>query len=229
MVLKVFSLYLILGISPLMAAQSLVMNEHERLDVRVSSKELNRIQVKGDRIASVFGAQGFYSLESDDVKGQIFLKVHEGVPSRFDISVVTESGRTQDLSLKVIKGEGQTLLLMPSSSPSTETWPSSSGVLPESLALLKAMAASHQDAGYKREHLSKLVPLWRDMDVTLREIWQGEELEGRVYQITNRSSHPQRLHEKQFRVLPRLKAIALEKHLLIPGASLTVYVVVSHA
>ena len=226
------TLLLLWGVSaPVFSAQTFVMNEHERLEARISSKELNRLQVTGERIASVFGSQGTFSLEHEEVKGQVFLKVQEGAPSRMDVSVVTESGLTQDLVLRVMPGEGQTLLLKPSksSTPSSLTWsPGTQRDSSETLELIRVMASKGTEFGYHRQIVSQTLSLWRDVEVRVVEIWRGEGLEGRVYEVRNRSQEILTLQEKRFRFSSGTQAIAVEKHRLSPGERTRVYGVTSH-
>lgn len=219
--------FFLLLTSSAFAAQVLVMNPQERLGAALSSQELNRIQVVGDRIASVFGSQGTFSVEPEEVKGQVFLKVPQGV-SRLDLSVVTESGLTQDLAFTVQKGAGQTLLLTPPKRAS-ETAGDLSGNSAPCLDLIKAMATSDRAAGYGRETLQRAVPHWRDVSVTLIEVWKGEGLEGHVYTVRNLSSEPKTFQEKQFRFSSRVLAVALDRFRVLPGALMTVYAVSKEA
>lgn len=216
--------------SSLWAAQVLVMKEQERLEAQVSAKDLNRFQIVGERIASVFGAKGTFALEQEEVKGQVFLKIHDSAPPKMDISLVTESGLTQDLTLHIKPIPGQTILLKPSpKAPVPDTWGSVTRFSSESVDLIKAMATTQEDSGYRRQRLLKPLNLWRDMDVTLVETWTGEGLEGHVYLIKNTSPHEKILHEQHFRFSPKVRAVALQARRLKPGAVLKVYVVAGHA
>ena len=220
-----FLFFLLISPLPAFPAQIFVMNEQERLTGSVSSKDLNRLQVVGERIASVFGSQGAFSLEQEEVRGQVFLKVHEGAPPRLDVSVVTESGLTQDLVLKVTKGEGQTLLLKPFKK-SSDTWGETSGDMSPSLDLIKAMATSSSEAGYGRKKTLKPVSLWKDVEVTLLETWTGEGLEGHLYQVKNTSGSVKVFHEKHFQLSARTLAISLDRFRLPPGVVMKAYVIV---
>jgi type-F conjugative transfer system secretin TraK len=214
---------------PLWAAQVLVMKEQERLEAQVSAKDLNRLQVMGERIASVFGAKGAFSLEQEEVKGQVFLKIHSA-PPKMDLSIITESGLTQDLTLHIKPIPGQTILLKPSpKAPTPDTWGSVTRFSSESVDLIKAMATTQEDSGYRRQRLLKPLNLWRDMDVILVETWTGEGLEGHVYFIKNTGPHEKILHEQHFRLSPKVRAVALQARRLKPGAVLKVYGVAGHA
>lgn len=223
---KALAFSVLLGSCSAQSAQTFLMNEQERLQATISAHELNRLQVVGDRIASVFGAPNIFSLEHEEVKGQVFLKVHEGAPARFDVSLVTESGLTQDLLLKVHKEEGQTLLFKPSKpAPDLNEGASES---PPSVDLIRLMVSHTTNSGYLRQQVSKPLPLWRDVQLTLMEVWKGSDLEGRVYKITNTGDTHLLLQESQFCLSPRTQALALKQHRLRPGETTTLWEVVSH-
>jgi type-F conjugative transfer system secretin TraK len=227
---KHVSLLFIFFSFPLWAAQVLVMKEQERLEAQVSAKDLNRLQVMSERIASVFGAKGTFALEQEEVKGQVFLKIHDSAPPKMDLSIITESGLTQDLTLHIKSIPGQTILLKPSpKAPTSDLWGSVTRFSSESVDLIKAMATTQEDSGYQRQRLLKPLNLWRDVDVILVEIWTGEGLEGHVYLIKNSGLHEKILHEQHFRVSPNVRAVALQARRLKPGAVLKVYVVAGHA
>lgn len=211
---------------PVFSAQVLVMEPQERLTGVVSSQELNRIQVVGDRIASVFGSQGSFSVEPEEVNGQVFLKVPPQGLSRLDLSVVTESGLTQDLLLTIQPGSGQTLLLKPGKRRS-QTEGEAREILPE-VALIKAMATSARE-GYGRQKVSQPLARWHDVAVSCVEIWRGEGLEGRVYHVRNLSSALQTFHEKHFWFSPDTVAVALERFRLESGRTLRVFVVLKRS
>lgn len=225
---SLFAVSILIG-SSAFSAQTFIMTEQERLKATISAKELNRLQVVGDRIASVFGAPNVFSLEHEDVKGQVFLKVHEGAPAHFDVSVVTESGLTQDLLLKVNKEEGQTLLLKPqTASQDLSGWGDGVASGSVSVDLIRLMASHTPNSGYLKQQVSRPLPLWRDLRLTLTQVWKGSELEGRVYKITNTGDRALKLQESQFCLSPKVKALALKQHSLNPGETTTLWEVVSY-
>ena len=202
----------------------------KRLEAWASAKDLNRLQMMGERIASVFGAKGTFALEQEEVKGQVFLKIHDSAPPKMDLSIITESGLTQDLTLHVATMPGQTILLKPSpKAPTPDTWGSVTRFSSESVDLIKVMATTQEDSGYRQQRLLKPLNLWRDVDVILVETWTEEGLEGHVYLIKNTGLQEKILHEQHFRVSPDVRAIALQDRRLKSGAVLKVYVVAGHA
>ena len=211
------------------AAQTLIIHEQERLSVTFSAQDLNRVQIVGDRIASVFGPPQTFSLEHEEVKGQVFVKVHDGAPAQFDLSVVGQSGRTQDLRVRVIKGEGQTVLLQPSQSPSDLVWsPEGSLPLSEPINLIGHMVRAEGGSGYLRQSQTRSLKLWRDLDLKLIETWKRDGLEGRVYEVKNTGDATIRLQESQLLRGSNTQALALSDHTVRPGTHVLLYEVIRH-
>lgn len=80
------------------------MKSFERIEANVSKDRINRIACLDERIQHVFGDEGRYTIEQDDTNGQIFLKVIGQSDEVISLSIVTQSGKTQDLMLKPKKG-----------------------------------------------------------------------------------------------------------------------------
>lgn len=89
----------------------------KRLTVNISSDSMNRIAFANDRIAQVFGDEDAYTLQSDETRGQIFLKPTEANGEKpIAITLTTELNGVQDMELIpqkiptrtiILKGEGR--------------------------------------------------------------------------------------------------------------------------
>ena len=64
--------------------------------LKVSETGLTRISVQGDRLREVIGLDDTVNVEKDEANGHLFLK---GVKTKQTITVVTEGGALQDLTL----------------------------------------------------------------------------------------------------------------------------------
>ena len=82
-------------------------------NLTLSKSDFTRIGVEGDRIAQVIGRMDFLILEQDETQGQIFLRPKEGakVSSRL-LSITTEQGLIQDLSLHFMNKPSEAILLV---------------------------------------------------------------------------------------------------------------------
>lgn len=93
-------------------AQIHALEAEKRVACMISKTHMNRIQIEGDRIAAVYGADHTYVMETDDVLGQVFLKAVSPalIVEPVYLSIVTEGDVTQDLKLIPSNTEAQTLI-----------------------------------------------------------------------------------------------------------------------
>ncbi len=100
------------------ASQVIAMDSHKRLEATVAKDYLNRIAVTNDRITQVFGDEEAYVIQVDENSGQVFLKPSDLNGSKpISLTLTTENGQTQDLTLKPFEKEASTLLLKPTTKP----------------------------------------------------------------------------------------------------------------
>jgi hypothetical protein len=72
---------------------------------------MNRIAIANDRITRIFGDDGTFESQNDEDTGQIFLKpTAENGTKSLSITLVTEQGITQDLTLKPTAQSARTLI-----------------------------------------------------------------------------------------------------------------------
>lgn len=108
MIKKLF-LYSMVIASSAYATQIKTMEEG-RLSFKVSVHDLNRIEIRDDRIHQVFGNKGTFMVEQDLEKGHLYLKPTN--PSRpISLTIVSEKGALQDLLLIPVDSPGETLIL----------------------------------------------------------------------------------------------------------------------
>ena len=69
-----------LAVAPAAALQILQATDHAELSAEVSSTEVNRIALEGDRIARVVQSAGGFTLEHDPVSGDLYLYPGAGGP-----------------------------------------------------------------------------------------------------------------------------------------------------
>ena len=82
------------------------------IKTRISSKQLNRISVKNDRIESVIGIEEAFQFEKNEKTGDGYIRPTEANGKEpISISITTVSGKTQELLLNVDDGEANTITL----------------------------------------------------------------------------------------------------------------------
>lgn len=106
-----FSLSLLVPF-PLQATQTILLDPDKRLELAICPDSMNRIAVEGDRITHVFGDDGAFESQHNENTGQVFLKpTAENGEKPISITLVTEQGATQDLTLKPASRSATTLVL----------------------------------------------------------------------------------------------------------------------
>ena len=96
-------------------SQVLFMLENKRLEASICPDSMNRLAVANDRIVQVFGDEGAFESQSEENTGQVFIKpTAENSIKPLSLTLITEQGKTQDLSLKPTAKSAATLILKPS-------------------------------------------------------------------------------------------------------------------
>lgn len=93
-------------------SQVLKLAENKRLEASICADSMNRIAVANDRITQIFGDEGTFESQNDEATGQVFLKptVENGSKS-LSLTLITEQGVTQDLTLNPMAKSAKTLIL----------------------------------------------------------------------------------------------------------------------
>jgi len=103
-------------------SQILVMAENKRLEASICPHSMNRLAIANDRIAQVFGDEGAFESQSEENTGQVFIKpTAENSDKPLSITLITEQGKTQDLSLKPTAKSATTLILKHSDKAPSQT------------------------------------------------------------------------------------------------------------
>lgn len=236
-----YPLFILLGLTArtqsCLALQTYPLIDHQRTTLTISNTDHNRIAVMGARIQQIFGAEGSFDLQSDEEGGQIFLKLHSPSSSKsVAITIITESGLTQDLKLIPKPIESQSILFKLSPQATDpgahlqeqkvlkELTSQSSSLI----NLMIAMAKNETLEGYTKMSLTahkergdpslssilKISPLF---------LYKGNSLEGKVYTLTNQGKAPIQLKEPDFTINGDL-AITLSRKTLHPNEAATLYV-----
>lgn len=199
--------------SILFAATTLHVNPDKQLHAKISKDTLNRITVIGDRIQEVYGDEESYSVKAEESTGQIFLKPNiENQDKPISLTMITESGVTQDLVLKPVDMDSQTILLKNEggpnikqpiktafASPDMAPMPTSMEfktiqIQDEILASLKRLVSQNAPAvdSEVNTHRRALVGI----DVRFREALQLGRFKGLVFELKNNNPQTIELREE---------------------------------
>ena len=178
--------------APALALQIIEAVDHAELTAEVSSTEVNRIALDGDRVARVIRSPGGFTVEHDPVRGDLYLYPSVGVGglapalraagSGVTLYLGTERGFTYRLSLTVAERESAQILIRNTAAggPISGDAPSAVDNYPNELAaLIRAVARREPVPGYV------IVPAPVVMDpppaVSLVEVWRGPRYTARVF------------------------------------------------
>lgn len=128
------------------ASQTVTMAENKRIEASISAETMNRIAATGDRITQIFGDEGTFESQHDEITGQIFLKpTAENGKKNLSVTLITEQGMTQDLTLKPSDRPATTLILKPEKRKEEEVHvPEKGGAYQEQiLGILKQAVLGH--------------------------------------------------------------------------------------
>jgi len=93
------------------ASQVLTLAENKRVEAPICPDSMNRIAIANDRITHIFGDEGSFESQNDDNTGQVFLKpTLENGTKNLSLTLITEQGITQDLTLKPTAKSATTLI-----------------------------------------------------------------------------------------------------------------------
>jgi hypothetical protein len=75
------------------------IDDTQKLSVRLSIKDTNRITIDNSRIAQVFGIEELMAIQFDEENGQCFVKAKSNPGYPVTLTLITEEGETQDLEI----------------------------------------------------------------------------------------------------------------------------------
>lgn len=192
------------------AAQMLPLTSENRINVKVSQKDMNRIGVEGDRIAQVFGGSGSIAIETDNTQGQIFVKPMDTSYHPISLTLITESGLIQDLLLLPVDIPAETIVLKTAKKKQSQAHLTHKALLQgEIKELILAMAEEKEITGYEKRAISKSIPVWNDVQLIERQSYKGSHFHGLVLEVKNLSTSQINIQEKDFRFDKDIVAIGL--------------------
>ena len=211
--------------STLLALQTYPLVTQQKTTIPISQDQQNRIAIANDRIQQIFGAEGSFDVQSDDVSGQIFVKCVNSQPTKPQtITIVSESGLTQDLKLLPQKIEFQSVLLKPIVTPENPE-KSQPSYLQHLVDLMTAMIGGQKRDAYKVTGLQHAERSFKEPLVIKNQlIYRGEYAEGYIYHLKNEGEETLSLKEKNL-ALPQDLALALTKNSLPPGEETYLFVI----
>lgn len=192
-----FALFMaVCAAGPARALQILEAVDHAELIAEVSSTEVSRIALDGDRLARIIQSPGGFTVEHDPVRGDLYLYPNPGLgvdgvapfgapelraqaPHGVTLYLGTERGFTYRLSLTVAERDSAQILIRNAAAAGSGSGDTAADGYPNELAaLIRAVARREPLPGYV------IVPAPSVIDPpaagSLVEVWRGPRYTARV-------------------------------------------------
>jgi len=214
------------------AAQDVKVKDGESVKVTISSRDVTRVAFTGEnRIQKIWATEGFLEITPDLKTGEAYIVPLAGSPAAFSFFVQDTNGATYTLVAQQADVPSETIMMQASRRHIARTNHQNRSLrnntyIKNVKALMKAMATGMAIDGYTVDDVDIEVPLWKETHIHLKAIYDGYDLVGEVYVITNISDEDMVLAEHEFLDFgENTKATALERRHLAKGESTFIYVV----
>lgn len=205
-VIKTAGILLLLGatLPSAWATQLLRVKDNATFSASISALEPTFIAVEGDRIAVLRGVEGAYTYSNDTNQGAVFLKPTEAYQkSSFYVFVTTEQHHNYILLLKPSAALRAGALILKPRVPKTAVtsrWEQDSPYEKTLTALLNSMRRGDSLEGYEiiAVNSKKAQKLGTQLQLRLKTIYAGAQLQGEIYEVANRTNNPVVLQERLF-------------------------------
>jgi conjugal transfer pilus assembly protein TraK len=185
----------------------------------------------GGQVAPAINPAGEVVLECDKERGEIYVKPVG--PGSKPINLFVASGNaTYTLILKRVDMPADTIVIVDRTllHSFAATSGQIAGLAPSHERALKgmliAMAADEVPSELRVEEVNRPVELWTEARFTLVRAFEGRDLAGERYLLTNVCQDPMVLAEEEFdREGGDVVAVSIENHNLAPGESTSVFVI----
>lgn len=183
------------------------------VNVSLSNVDTNRIFVDGDKIAGMYCSQSL-CVAHNDKSGSAYLSISKQVPA-FTAYATTTQGRHFALFIRSSGIPAKTLELIPQGGGAVKKSQKGADYQDRLATLIGAMAQNEIIDGFGITPIkqSKSVTVNHQYKVKLLSIYQGSELQGLTYQISNITDKPINLDNNTF-YSHGIRAIALSKKVL---------------
>ncbi len=228
-------LSLVLMATPALADQTLMASDNARVDCIASARDLTRISLVGDEIASVSKLQTGnpsedFSVVNEPVRGDIYVSVPEGYsPKLLSFFATSKKGYVYKFACRLVGNEAQQVFVANpaiAGDKEGETRIAAASPDPQEAAvkLVQAMYTSSIPDGYRmRQPVLNAVNVG-DLKVQMIAEYRGDSLIGKVIRIENKGRTAATITEKV--VAPsNAVAITIAEPNLAPDAATTAYIV----
>lgn len=220
---------------PAFADQTLMASDNARIDCIASSRDLTRISLVGDEIASVSKLQTGnpsedFSVVNEPVRGDIYVSVPNGfTPKTLSFFATSKKGFVYKFACRLQDAEAQQVFVANAALAANrqqDAKPIAAAATPEDQAvrLVQAMYTSSIPDGYLMRQPVRTPVRVGDLRVQELAEYRGETLTGKVLRIENKGAKPMTLGDNL--IAPsNAVAVTIAEANLAAGAVTTAYIV----
>lgn len=194
---------------------------------KVSKKEVTRLAVDGNRIASMRVKKGEIFVEQDDETGQVFLTLPPKADKPINGFLTTDAGQTFTLVLQPEDIQADSIILRVPRvlSPSPSSNPLKSNSYDKALKqIIFAMANEDGSEDLEVREVNRVVPLWKETNFVLERQFNSDRFVGEKYVLTNVSKAALVLDEREF-YRTGVNVVSIEQLQLVPGGFTRVFII----
>lgn len=202
------------------------VSEGAEIRANISANDLNRIQLKGDKIISAKANVGDINLSYEKSTGDIFVRPKSNNQSKIlNLFLVSEKGYTYKL------------LLTPRFIPSEQIFLRNDAIINEDIKafrkddyksaiinLYKAMQSSGSIEGYSITHTDRRSFLNKKLRTRLKSVYNSRIYRGELFRVTNKQKDSVLLKESDFFTAGVL-AVKIDKVYLERGEATNIYII----
>jgi conjugal transfer pilus assembly protein TraK len=216
-------------------AQHVTKANEDTVTVNISSTEQNALVVDGRKITSVIPSiDDALEYQKDVAQGVLYFKVQPWYANRTISAFVNDDeGVRYKLVMRptATLGAEEIILIPPAGSKSNGLAKGSQSYVQQIKELIYVMGDDADDPqdelavdGINRNFVKQQIPLWKEAAMLFVAKYEGDELYGEHYRVTNTTSSNLILMEQEF-YRKKVVAVSIENLDLLPGQTTNVYVV----
>ncbi|WP_126448127.1 type-F conjugative transfer system secretin TraK [Sulfuricystis multivorans] len=214
-----------------LALQEVNPVEGQNAFVKISAKETTRLYIDGGKIRTLIATDGELTVEKDEDRGQLFIRPAI-LNKPINVRVIAGSGATYNLVMQPVDIPQEDIVIKePSTFRTTENSKgkrrSSSNLEKQVRNLVASMALEEPPTSVEMRVTHQEFALWENTRFVMTAVYNGRDLVGEKYVLTNTGKTPMRLVEQEL-YRKGVVAVAIENMLLEAGQSTTIYVVRSN-
>lgn len=209
------------------SAQTISFADNEQISVVLSSSDINRLVVQGDKIQNINAPLSLYNAKND-AGGAAYITLLSTLP--FTMYLTTVGGHNFSLFVNPRPIVGKSVIFQPTSTFAvTKPWEENSNYQKILVTLVKNMVNHQTPDGYLYREAGKVKSSDFCSIANLKPLafYSSSQLTGIIFELKNKKKKPITLHPADF-YRPGVRAVALSQQVVNPAATVFLYEVISY-